>query len=74
MEAGKEIAFGENRAVDLFTDEETGIWGGRKGAIMITKVDDASAEGTFFFTADTGGTEKTIAVTDGFFRILLANK
>ncbi len=68
---GKKITFGENNAVDLATNDDIGIWGGRKGEMIITKVDEKSAEGTFFFTASTSSTTKTIEVTDGFFRIPL---
>ena len=68
MVVGEKIAFGENNAVDLFTNDEVGIWGGRKGEMEITKVDDSWAEGTFYFTA-TGDPDKTIEIKDGFFRI-----
>lgn len=68
---GKTIKFGENQAVDLATNDEVGMWGGRKGQMQVTKVDDTSAEGTFFFTANASGTNKTVEVTDGSFRILL---
>jgi hypothetical protein len=68
---GKTIKFGDNQAVDLATNDDVGIWGGRKGEMQITKVDDTSAEGTFFFTASSSRTTKTVEVTDGSFRILL---
>jgi len=67
--AGKKIVFGENNAVDLATNDDTGIWGGRKGEMEITKVDDSWAEGKFFFTATTSSSNKTVEVTEGFFRI-----
>jgi hypothetical protein len=35
----------------------------------ITKVDDKWAEGTFSFTASGFQTDKTMQVTEGFFRI-----
>lgn len=68
---GKTIKFGENQAVDLATHDDVGIWGGRKGEMQITQVDEKSAEGTFFFTATASGTTKTVEVTEGTFRILL---
>jgi hypothetical protein len=68
---GKTIKFGENQAVDLATNDDVGIWGGRKGEMQITKVDDTSAEGTFFFTASTSRSAKTVEVTEGSFRIVL---
>jgi hypothetical protein len=71
---GKKIKFGENQAVDLATNDDVGIWGGRKGEMQITKVDETSAEGTFFFTASASSTTKTVEVTDGSFRILLGKR
>jgi len=69
---GKKITFGENDAVDLATNDDVGLWGGRKGEMEITKVDEISVEGKFFFTGSTSRSNKTIEVTDGFFRISLA--
>jgi hypothetical protein len=69
MVVGKKITFGEAEAVDLATNDDTGLWGGRKGEMEITKVDDSWAEGKFFFTATTSNSNKTVEVTDGFFRI-----
>ena len=66
---GKKITFGENQAVDLATNDDTGMWGGRKGEMEITKVDHNWAEGKFYFTATTSSSNKTVEVTDGFFRI-----
>jgi hypothetical protein len=70
MVVGNKTRFGENQAVDLFTNDDVGIWGGRKGEMEITKVNDKSAEGKFYFTATASGTDKTMEVTDGFFRIM----
>jgi len=72
MAVGKKIKFGETHAVDLFTNDDVAIWGGRKGEMEITKVDNGWVEGKFFFTATAGSTDKTIEVTDGFFRISIA--
>lgn len=69
----KKITFGEDNAVDLSTND-AGILGGRKGEMQITKIDENWAEGTFFFTASTSGSNKTVEVTDGFFRIPLSGK
>jgi len=69
---GKTIKFGDNQAVDLVTSDDVGIWGGTKGEMQITKVDETSAEGTFFFTASASSTTKTVEVTEGLFRILLS--
>lgn len=69
MVVGHKEVFGENNAVDLSTSDEIGMWGGRKGEMEITKVSNGLAEGTFHFTATASGTDKTVEVTDGFFRI-----
>ncbi|HYM94132.1 MAG TPA: hypothetical protein VET23_08340 [Chitinophagaceae bacterium] len=69
--AGNKTKFGENNAVDLFTNDDVGIWGGRKGEMEITKVDNNWAEGKFFFTGSSSRSDKTVEVTDGFFRIAL---
>lgn len=71
LEAGKHIAFGESKAADLFTNDDIGIWGGRKGEIVITKIDSVALEGTFAFTASTTRSAKTVDVTEGYFRIPL---
>lgn len=36
----------------------------------LTKVDDNMAEGKFYFTATGFQSDKTVEVTDGFFRIV----
>lgn len=74
MVAGNKIKFGENNGVDLFTNDDVGIWGGRKGEMEITKVKDGWAEGKFFFTASSQNSNKTIEVTDGLFRVSLAKR
>jgi hypothetical protein len=67
---GKKITFSDHQAVDLFTNDDIGIWGGRKGVMEITKVDDNWAEGSFYFTATTTEhPDKSVEVTDGFFRV-----
>jgi len=70
---GKKIKFSEH-AANLFYDDEVGIWGGRQGEMEITKVDDNWAEGTFYFTGSTLDGSKTIAVTNGFFRIAVPKR
>lgn len=71
MRVGKKITFGENQAVDLMTNDDVGIWGGRKGQMEITKADENMAEGNFYFTGSTSRSDKTIEVSDGYFRIRL---
>lgn len=69
MVVGEKTNFSSS-AVDLLLHDDIVIWGGHKGEMKITKVDENSAEGTFYFTATSTGTDKTVEVTDGFFRIL----
>ena|SRR5688500_2178627 len=69
LEPGKKIAFAEDNAVDLFTNDDVGIWGGRKGEMTITKIDDQVIEGQFHFTASTSSSAKTLEVTEGIFRM-----
>lgn len=71
LEAGKHFAFSEDKAADLFTNDDIGMWGGRVGEIVITKMDDTSVEGTFSFTGSTSRSEKKVIVTDGHFRVPL---
>ncbi len=66
---GKKITFSDDEAVDLATNDDVGMWGGRKGEMEITKIDDKWVEGKFFFTGSTGNSAKTIEVIEGFFRI-----
>lgn len=50
------------------------LYTGTKGELELTKVDDNWAEGKFSFTAKGFQTDKTVKVTDGFFRISLKEK
>lgn len=74
LEAGKHIVLSDNKAADLMTNDSVGIWGGRNGEIVITKIDNSVLEGTFSFTASSGQTSKTLSVTDGVFHIPLTQK
>lgn len=69
-QVGQIRKFDENHAVDIFMNDDVGLWGAYNGQSEITKVGDKWAEGTFYFTAvsqqDAG---KVLKVTDGFFRI-----
>lgn len=66
---GNKIDFREDYAVDLFTDDDIGMWGGYTGQMEITKVDGNWVEGSFYFTGSTFGSKETIEVTNGFFRV-----
>ena len=69
MIVGKKDIFDKDNAVDLATTDEVDMWGGRKGEMEITKVENGWAEGRFHFTATAHDTNKTKEVTDGFFKI-----
>lgn len=71
LESGKHLSFSDDKAADLFTNDDIGMWGGRSGEIVITKIDDKGVEGTFSFTGSTSRSEKTVAVTEGRFRVPL---
>ena len=64
----------ERSNVNLRLKEKVAPWAGLKGQMIITKVDETSAEGTFYFTASKYETKKTFEVTDGSFRILYSKK
>ncbi len=64
----------KNSAVDIFLNDDVGIWGGHVGEMEITKVDEKSAEGKFYLTADGLQTDKKLEVTDGSFRILFSTQ
>jgi hypothetical protein len=72
MVPGDKTTFSHDNAVDLITNDDVGLWGGYKGEMEITKVDENWAEGKFFFTGSSDA--KTIEVTEGFFRISMAIK
>ena len=62
---GDKRVFSEDNAVDFWTSD--GIFGGRKGEVVVTRADDKFVEGTFFFSATSDG--KTHEVTNGTFRV-----
>ena len=75
VRVGKKIELNEDNAADLSLDGvEGGMWGGRKGEVVITKVDEQWIEGTFYFTGDSHSTKKIVAVTEGFFRVAMPTK
>ena len=74
MVLGKKITFGEINAADISTDGHASSFAGKKGEMEITSLDDNWAEGKFYFTATTSESDKTIEVTDGFFRISILRK
>ena len=73
MVVGNKTNF-KNSAVDIFLNDDVGIWGGHVGEMEITKVDGKSAEGKFYLTADGLQTDKKLQVTNGSFRILFSDK
>ena len=66
---------GENHELaEMRLNDDVSLWTATKGELEITKVDENWAEGKFSFTAKGFQTDKTIEVTDGFFRISLSGK
>jgi hypothetical protein len=61
-------------AVDMSLNDDVALWSAKKGEMEITKVDDKWAEGKFSFTAGGFQSDKTLEVTDGFFRISMARQ
>ncbi len=67
--------FGGNHSMaEMRLNDDVVLWTTKSGEMEITKVDDKWAEGKFSFTASGFETEKTKEVTDGFFRISIAEK
>jgi hypothetical protein len=64
---GTKLQLNEAHAADLFSEE--GIFGGRKGEIIVTKFDGQWMEGEFRFTANSSMSKKIYEVTNGFFRV-----
>lgn len=73
MKVGGKITFGDDHVALLFPGDDDAIWDGKKGAMEVTKVENKWAEGKFFFTASSSANGKTKEVTEGFFRISLAD-
>lgn len=55
---------------ELRLNDDIVLYTGVKGTMEITKSDDNMAEGKFSFTAKGFQSDKTVEVTDGFFRIM----
>jgi hypothetical protein len=63
---GRERPLGEGHSADLMIGD--GSWHAVKGGYTIDKVDPASIEGRFHFTAQKFQSSETLEVTDGTFR------
>jgi hypothetical protein len=61
----------KNHAVDIFMNDDVGIWGGTIGEMEYTKVGDKYAEGRFYVTGTSTGSSKQLIITEGTFRIPL---
>ncbi len=61
----------QNHGVDIFMNDDIQMWGGHQGKMMFTKVGDNYADGKFYVTGTTIGSDKQLVVTDGVFRIPL---
>ena len=58
MVVGNKIIFSHDNAVDLFTHDDVGLWGGYAGEMEIIKVDGKWAEGKSFFIATGNSTDQ----------------
>jgi hypothetical protein len=68
--AGKKIAIDQEEAADLFLKDGCS-YPITNGQMAITKVADNWVEGSFYFTTVCSTTNKTVKITEGFFRILI---
>jgi Tfp pilus assembly protein PilP len=66
-QTGMKREFKEDYAADFFSED--GIFGGRKGEVIVTKADDQFIEGTFYFTATTTANNSKHEITNGSFRV-----
>jgi hypothetical protein len=66
-QTGMKREFKEDYAADFFSED--GIFGGRKGEVIVTKADDQFIEGTFYFTATTTANNTKHEITNGSFRV-----
>lgn len=65
---GKKIIINQDEAADIFLKDGCS-YPLTNGLMEITKIGDNWAEGTFYFTTVCSSTNKTVKITDGFFRI-----
>jgi hypothetical protein len=66
-QTGMKREFKEDYAADFFSED--GIFGGRKGEVIVTKADGQFIEGTFYFTATTMANNTKHEITNGSFRV-----
>lgn len=66
-EVGRKETFSDGNVAGLSGFEDVAIWGGKKGEAVVSKIDDNAIEGTFFITATSNQSDKTLEITDGFF-------
>ncbi|NRF38346.1 hypothetical protein [Pedobacter foliorum] len=68
----KKRKFGDgHNNVDMNLHDDVLYWGAKSGEMIITKADDKWAEGTFSFIANNSKSAKTMAITNGVFRVSL---
>jgi hypothetical protein len=73
IETGKSIAFDDEHVANLSVADVEGFWGGKKGDVKITSMDEQWIEGEFAFDATSSSSDKTIHVTEGRFRVRIPN-
>jgi len=75
MTLGYKNKFGDHNAVTILINDSPKMWDGIAGEMEITKVDGDWVEGKFIVTgSNSSAPDKKIEITDGFFRISLAEK
>jgi hypothetical protein len=77
MVVGKKEIFGQHNVVQISTinDGAKEYWDGVKGEMEITKVEADWVEGKFFVTGNRiTDSSRQVEITDGFFRISIAEK
>ena len=74
LESARPTLAANTDAVDMRLNDDVALWSAKSGEMEITKADDQWAEGRFSFIAKGFQTDKTMEVTDGFFRISMARQ
>jgi hypothetical protein len=73
IEAGKSISFDDEHVANLSVADVEGFWGGKKGEVKITSIDEQWIAGEFAFDATSSSSDKIIHVTEGRFRVHTPN-
>lgn len=70
IQPGKSVQFSDDHASNLSLESDDGLWSGRSGEVVITRMDGKWLEGIFSYSATSSSSPgKIISVTDGYFRV-----